>query len=151
MSTGEPHAQGDADAQQLLHDWQRHMSHLIASLASAGHADLPRQLVEPMQRQLELVKGIAERERRLQQQLASQVAAPVDAVFDLLSQSAASLRLQAEALQAAGRALEEAAGLMRHQAERFDQTIRTLRRPTEIAKAAAGVGHKPHTSPDEPR
>lgn len=125
------------------------MSELVASLAAAGDAVLPRRMVEPMQRQLELTRGILERERRLRQQLAEQVAAPFDAIFDLVGESATTLRLQAETLQAAGRALEETAGLMKLQAERFEQTVEMLRRPADMAKAAAGVGRRPST-PREP-
>jgi len=92
-----------------------------------------------MQRQLELVQEVIERERRLQKELAGRVVAPVDAVFDLLEQTGATLSRQAEALEAAGRALEEAAGLMKRQAELFERTISTLRQPAELAKAATGL------------
>jgi hypothetical protein len=42
-------------------------------------------------------------------------------------------------LEAAGRALEETARLVRTQAELFEQTVDTLRQPAELAKAAAGL------------
>ena len=64
-----------------------------------------------MQRQLELVQEVIERERRLQTQLAGHLLAPVDVIFDLLEESGSMLRGQAEALEAAGRALEETARL----------------------------------------
>ena len=131
---------------QPLHDWQRHMSELVASLASAGNVVLPYQLVEPLQRQLELTRTVVERQRRLEQALASQIVAPFDAVFDLVQESATTMRRQAEALQAAGRALEESAALMKLQAEQFEQTIAALRRPAEIAKTAAGIG-RPRQAP----
>lgn len=131
------------DGPDLLHEWQHHMSELVGSLAAAGGSVVPRQLLEPMQRQLELTRGLAERERRLRRQLAEQLVAPVDAIFDLLHDSAAMLRSQAESLQAAAHALDETAGLMRLQAERFEQTVDTLRTPLELAKAAAGVGPRP--------
>jgi hypothetical protein len=37
------------------------------------------------------------------------------------------------------RALEQAAELMRAQAELYERTIRTLRKPSQIAKSAAGL------------
>jgi hypothetical protein len=92
-----------------------------------------------MQRQLELVQEVVERERRLQGDLAGRLLGPVDAVFDLLEQAGATLRQQAEALQTAGRALEEAAGMMKSQAELFERTIATLREPAERARVAAGL------------
>jgi hypothetical protein len=123
------------------------MDSLVASAASVGgSAELARQLLEPMQRQLELVQEVIERERRLQKQVAGRLVAPVDAIFDLLQESGLMLRRQAEALQAAGRALEETAGLVRSQAELFERTIDALREPAEFAKAAAGLERRARTS-----
>jgi hypothetical protein len=134
----------ELSGRELLREWQRVMDSMVASASSvAGRSELPRQLLDPMQRQLELVQEIVERERRAQAGLAAQVAAPFDAIFDLLEESAVTLRRQGEALEAAGRALEETAGLVTRQAELFERTIGMLRRPTELAKAAAGVERRP--------
>ena len=120
------------------------MDSMVVTAASAGsRAELPRQLVEPMQRQLELVQEVLERERRLQKQLTGRLLSPVDAIFDLLEESGLMLRRQAEALEAAGRALGDTAGLVKKQAELFDRTIGALREPTELAKAAAGLERRP--------
>ena len=127
----------------LLGEWRRQMEGVVSAAASvAGRADLPRQLLEPMQRQLELVQEIVERERRLQREVASRIAAPVDAVFDLLEDSAVTLRKQAEALEAAGDALAETASLVKGQAELFERTVGALREPAEIAKGLAGLERK---------
>ena len=134
----------ELSGRELLREWQKLMDSVVASATSvAGRADLPRQLVEPMQRQLELVQEVIERERRLQRELTGRLVAPVDAVFDLLEESGKMLRRQADALEAAGRALEETAGLMKSQAELFERTIGPLRQPTELAKAAAGLDRRP--------
>ncbi len=123
------------------------MESLVASAASVGsRAELPRQLLEPMQRQLELVQEVIERERRLQREVAGHLVAPVDAIFDLLEQSGVMLRKQAEALEAAGRALEETARTVATQAELFERTIGVLREPTELAKAAAGLDRRARRS-----
>ena len=114
----------------------------VVAWAVGGRAELPRQLLEPMQRQLELVQEVIERERRLQKQLAGHLLAPVDAIFDLLEEGGLMLRRQAEALEAAGRAIEETAGLMKTQAELFDRTIGMLRAPAELAKEAAGLDRR---------
>jgi hypothetical protein len=121
----------DHGARDLLREWEKVMH------------SIPRPLLEPMQRQLELVQEIVERERRLQAELTGRVLGPVDAVFDLLEDSAAMLHRQAETLEAAGRALAETATLMQAQAELFERTIHTARRPAELAKAAAGVKRQP--------
>jgi Zn-dependent M28 family amino/carboxypeptidase len=130
----------DLNGRDLLHEWRQLMDAVIASASSAaGRRDLPGELLGSMQRQLELVQEVVERERRLQGDLAARLLAPVDAVFDLLEQTGATLRQQAEALQTAGRALEESAGLMKSQAELFERTIAALREPAERARVAAGL------------
>jgi methyl-accepting chemotaxis protein len=128
----------------LLREWQKMMESLVSSTASmAGRAEFPRQLAEPMQRQLELMRELVERQQRLQREVATRLTAPVDAVFDLLEDSASMMRAQSEALESAGSALEESARLMKRQAELFERTVVTLRRPSELAKAATGVDRPP--------
>ena len=123
------------------------MDSMIASAAStAGRSGLPGDLLGAMQRQLELVQEVIERERRLQSELAARIVAPVDAVFDLLEETGVTMRRQAEALEAAGRALEETAALMKRQAEVFERTIGMLREPAELAKAATGLDRRPKKS-----
>ena len=133
----------DLSGRELLSEWRKLMDSVLASAASTGSGAIPRQLVEPMQRQLELVQEVIERERRFQQQLAGHLLAPVDAVFDLLAESGVTLRRQAEALEAAGRALEETSRLVKSQAELFERTIGVLREPAERAKTAAGLERRP--------
>jgi len=136
----------------LLREWQAAMRSLASS--ATGHAELPRQLLAPLQRQAELVQEVLERERRLQREVVSRLLGPADAIFDLLEQSGAAMRQQAEALEEAGRALQETAALVKAQAELFERTVRLAREPTELAKAAAGVesrGHKPAPKRKRPR
>ncbi len=137
----------ELSGRELLGEWRKLMDSVVASAASVGsRAELARQLLEPMQRQLELVQEVIERERRLQKQLAGHLIAPVDAIFDLLEESGLMLRRQADALSAAGRALEETAGLVKSQAELFERTIGALREPAEVAKAAAGLDRRARKS-----
>ena len=130
----------ELSGRELLYEWRRLMDSVIAS--TAGRSGLPRDLLGAMQRQLELVQEVIERERRLQKELTGRLVAPIDAVFDLLEETGATLRRQAEGLEAAGRALEETAGLMTRQAELFERTIGTLRLPAELAKAATGLDRR---------
>jgi hypothetical protein len=130
----------ELSGRDLLNEWRALMDSVLGSAASAAErSGVPRDLVGTMQRQLEMVQDVVERERRLQRQFAGFLVAPVDAVFDLLEETGATLRRQAEALQAAGRALEETAALMARQAELFERTVGALRQPAEIAKAATGL------------
>ena len=130
----------DLSGRELLGEWRRLMDSVVASAASVGgHAEIPRQLLEPMQRQVQLLQEVIERERALQKQIAGAVLAPVDAIFDLVEESGLVLRQQAEALEAAGRALEDTARLVKTQAELFERAVGALREPTELAKVAAGL------------
>jgi len=134
----------EAGGRDLLREWQEAMQSVFSAATSvAGRAELPRQLLAPMQRQLELVEELLERERRLQADLMARAFAPFDAVFDLLEQSGAALRRQAEALSESARALEQAAGMIEVQAELFERAVQTLREPAELAKSAAGVQRRP--------
>jgi hypothetical protein len=130
----------DLSGRELLGEWRRLMDSVVASAASVGgRAEIPRQLLEPMQRQVQLLGEVIERERALQKQIAGAVLAPVDAIFDLVEESGLVLRQQAEALEAAGRALEDTARLVKTQAELFERAVGALREPTELAKVAAGL------------
>jgi hypothetical protein len=88
--------------------------------------------------QAELFHEVLERERALQTRVVNRAFGPFDAVFDLLEESGAATRSQAEAIEDAARALERVAGLMKVQAELFERTVRTLREPAETVKTLAG-------------
>ena len=129
----------------LLREWQAAIRSLASS--AAGHAEVPRQLLAPMQRQAELLQEVLEREQRLQREVIGRLLAPADAIFDLLEQSAAALHQQAAALEEASRALEQSAVLVKQQAELFERTVRAIREPTELAKAAAGLEARGRKAP----
>ena len=132
------------DGRDLLREWQDSMQSLASTaLGAAGRSELPKQLLGPMQRQVELLQELVDRERRLQGEIFGHLFAPLDTIVDLLEQSGATFRQQSEALEEASRALEETAKLMRVHAELFEKTIRVMREPAELAKTAAGVERKP--------
>ena len=127
-------------ARDLIRDWRDFLDSATATAISASErAGVPRQVLDAMQRQVEVVQDLVERERRLQRDVAGRLIAPIDAAFDLLEGTGATLRRQAEALGAAGRALEETAALMQGQAEMFERTVGALRQPTELARVASGL------------
>lgn len=126
-------------------EWRRLFETVVASAASvAERRELPRDLLRVVRDQAALVQGVLEREQTLQRLIGSRVIEPVEAGFDLLEQSAATLRHQAETLGSAARALEETAELMAQQADLFERTIHTLRQPLALARSAAGV-QRPRT------
>jgi hypothetical protein len=112
---------------------------LLRDGQSAMQSVIPKQLLGPLQRQAELIQDVLERERRVQRDVLGHVFAPFDAVFDLLEQSGATFRRQAEALEQAARALEETAVLMKAQAEIFERGVKAVREPTDLARSAAGL------------
>jgi hypothetical protein len=125
---------------EFVREWRNLMDAMVAAVASiTGRQEVPAQIVEPMQRQLELVQQLIERERRLQAEIADRLLAPTDVAFELLEQSGTTARRQAEALEAAGDALRETASLMKSQAELFEQTIGKLRAPADVARSALGA------------
>jgi methyl-accepting chemotaxis protein len=118
----------DGGGLDLLREWQSAMTSVI-----------PKQLLGPIKRQTDLIGDVLERERRLQRELLGYVFAPIDGIFDLLEQSAATIRQQAEAIEQAARALEDTAVLMKAQAELFERGVKTAREPADVARRVAGL------------
>ena len=101
------------DGRDILREWQDAMQSIAgAARGAAGRSELPKALLTPMQRQLELVQAVVERERNLQAEVFGQLLDPIDAVLDLLEESGMTFRAQAEALEQASAALEQTAVLM---------------------------------------
>jgi hypothetical protein len=126
----------EAGGLDLLREWQ-----------SAMQSVIPRQLLGPLKRQTELIQDVLERERKLQREVLGHVFAPLEALFDLLEQSGATIRRQAEALEQAARALEDTAVLMKAQAELFERGIKAIREPADLARAVAGLEKRPKKKP----
>src|ERR1700759_993472 len=97
----------DPSPQQLLRQWQSAMQAIVTEASGAGR-HLPAPLTAAMERQIELVRELVEREQAAQRELIGRAFEPFDAIFDLLEGSAAALSAQAEALSSAARALEQA-------------------------------------------
>jgi hypothetical protein len=129
------------DGKDILREWQDAMQSIAgAAMGAAGRSELPKALLTPMQRQLELLQEVVERERNLQGELLGHLLDPIDAVFDLLEESGKTFRAQADALEEAAAALKQTASLMQAQAEIYDGTIRALREPADLARRVAGAG-----------
>ena len=110
----------DRPDRDLLNEWQTAMqsvAHTIASTAGGG-TDATRRLLSPLQRQAELFQEMLEAERRVQRDVLGRALQPLDAVFELLEQSGAA---------------------MRGQAELFERTIQVLREPSRRLELAAGI------------
>jgi hypothetical protein len=139
------------DARDLLRDWQEAMQSIITTARGAGGSELPKAILAPLQRQVELLQQVVERERKLQAELMGYVLDPIDAVFDLLEESGKTFRAQAEALEQASAALAQTAKLMQTQAEIYEGTIGALREPTALARRVAGAKPKQRNAPGKPK
>jgi hypothetical protein len=105
-----------------------------------------------MERQVELVENVFDRERQLQEDIVARTLAPFGVVFDVLQQSAAALRRQAESLKDSARALERASKMIEAQAELFERAIGALRKPARHRKAGAAAPRAgPSLAPDPDR
>ena len=128
------------DGKDILREWQDAMQAITgAARGAAGRSELPKALLTPMQRQLELVQEVVERERKLQAEVLGRLLEPMDSVLDLLEESGKTFRAQADALEEASAALEQTAKLMQTQAEIYDKAIRTLREPAALARRVSGA------------
>ena len=133
------------EGRDILSEWQDAMQSIAgAARGAAGRAELPKALLTPMQRQLELLQAVVERERSFQAEVFGQLLDPIDAVLDLIEESGTTFRAQAEALEQASGALEQTAVLMQRQAEIYENTIKALREPAKLARRVAGA--KPRSS-----
>jgi hypothetical protein len=128
------------DGRDILRDWQEAMQALAGAVrGAAGQSQLPKDLVTAMQRQLELVQEIVERERNQRAEIFGRLLDPIDAVVDLLDESGKTFRAQADALEEAAAALAQTATLMQTQAELYERAIRTLREPSDLARKVTGA------------
>jgi hypothetical protein len=126
------------DGRDVLREWQDAMQSIATTArGAAGRSELPKALLAPMQRQLELLQEVVERERNLQGEVFGHLLGPIDAVFDLLEESGKTFRAQADALEQASAALEQTAKLMQTQAEIYESTIQALREPADLARRIA--------------
>ena len=119
----------DLDARELLREWEKLMRSVAGTATSVP-------------------KDVWDAQQRVQRELVGRVVAPFDALFDMLGQSASTLRSQAEALEAAGGALQDAGRLMQSQAELFERTVQAMRQRTELVKAVAALDAQAHERRD---
>ena len=132
------------DGKDILREWQEAMQS-IAGVArgAAGKSELPKALLTPMQRQLELLQEVVERERKLQADVFGRLLEPMDSVLDLFEESGKTFRAQADALAEASAALQQTATLMQTQAEIYEKAIRALREPADLARRVSGAKPRP--------
>lgn len=119
-----------ADALRAADKLLRDLRGAIA--AGAGQADVGRHVAE-------VVETVVDRQRALEQEVRGRVLAPVTLALDVVEQSAAAMRAQAKALEAASVAFRQASEMLDLQAAVLERTAESLRDPVGTVRAA-GAG-----------
>jgi hypothetical protein len=116
-----------ADPADLIHAWQQAISHLRSAAApvTGVSEDITWQLLAPLQQQAELLERGLRRQVEFEKELVERMLGPVTALLELLDQSAAAMRTQAQAFEAAAASFGQASELLELRATSSgDPTIR---------------------------
>lgn len=125
-----------ADTRDLTALWQDSIKQLRAAGAAltGPSAELLRPVLEPLQRQAELLEETVRRQANLETQL-GRLLTPYRVTVDAMEKTAASMRAQADAFQAAAMSFDQAARLLKAQADLIDTSARSLRDPVAMLRA----------------
>ena len=111
----------------------------LAGQASTGARDV----LEPLQRQTELIEQLLRRQLAVEQQLIRDAVAPAQAAADALERAPDAMRAQAAAFRAAASSFTQAAELMDVQAVALEQTLAIMRAPIQLGQRALGRRDRP--------
>jgi hypothetical protein len=133
------------DPADLLHaaeDALRQLRDFTAPVTE--QSELGRRVVEPLQRQAELLEQLVQRQAQFERDMLGRLTAPLSGALDLLEQSTAAMRAQARAFEAASTSFKQAAELLDLQASLLERAAESVRDPVGAVKAAGGAatGHK---------
>src|SRR4051794_22635327 len=112
-----------ADARDLLNAWQDALRGLRGAAAPATDA-----LEQAIRRQMDFDRALVGR-----------VLAPLNVVLDALEQTAAAMRTQSQAFEAASAAFKQSAELLDVQATMIERAVEALRDPADFVKSARGL------------
>lgn len=125
-----------ADPHDLAGLWQDSIKQLRAAGAAltGPSAELLRPVLEPLQRQAELLEETVRRQADLETRL-GRLLTPYRVTIDAMEKTAASMRAQADAFEAAATAFTQSARLLKAQADLIDTSARSLRDPVAMLRA----------------
>ena len=86
-----------------------------------------------------MMQSVLERERELQRDLLGRAFEPFDAPSAFWSRAGRRCASRRSAIEHAAKSLEQAAALMKTQADLFERTIRIMREPSRRIESAMGV------------
>src|SRR3954469_11264411 len=111
----------------------------------------PADLLGPWRGVLNQLRGAAAPITGASEDALRQLLAPVNVMLELLDQSAAAMRTQAQAFNAASKSFKQAADLLELQAELLEGARDSLRDPTLALRAAGGAGGTRAPRPPQPQ
>jgi hypothetical protein len=126
------------DPTDLLKAWQdaiREVGGVAASLVS-GPAAKAGELLEPMQKQAEMVQRVLERQLEFERDLVNRAIAPAKATLEMAEQATIAYRAQATAFRAAAASFGQLAELMEQQAEIVQRVGGAMKDPLSALRAA---------------
>jgi hypothetical protein len=130
-----------ADPADLIRAWQQAIGHLrsAAGPLTGVPEDVARQLLAPLQQQAELLEQSLRRQVAFEKEIVERMLGPVTVVLELLDQSAAAMRTQAQAFDAAAASFKQASELLELQASLLEGAGRSLRDPAHALRAAGAA------------
>ena len=131
-----------ADPADLLRGWQEAIKQLGSAFATplTGQQDLVNLVQGPLQRQAELLEQAVQRQVDFEKAVLGRVLAPASVMLDMLEQTAAAMKAQAEAFEAAAASFKHAGEMLELQASLLEQVARSLRDPVGALRSAGVPG-----------
>lgn len=125
----------------LLQAWRDVIGELRSAAAPVTDVpeDVLRRLLAPLQAQAEFLEHAVQRQLEFDRAVLGGVLAPAGVLLEVLDQSAAAMRTQAKAFDAAATSFRQASDVLELQASLLERAGESLREPTQVLKAAGGI------------
>lgn len=130
-----------ADLIRAARDITQQIGGVAAAIAGQA-AGQGKELLDPLQRQAELVEQILRRQVEFEQELLKRMLGPAQATVEALDAAPGAMRGQATAFRAAAASFNQAAELLDLQASTLEQTLSALKAPVNLANRGLRRGRK---------
>ena len=105
-----------------------------AATPAATPPELTRLVLAPLERQAELLEQALQRQSEFEREVVGRMLAPLDQLLDTIAETAAAMRTQSQAFDAAATSLKRASEVLEMQAGLLDRASRSIREPTELLR-----------------
>jgi hypothetical protein len=128
-----------ADPADLVRAWRDAVQQL-RDVAAPNLDELTlSKLIAPLQRQAEIFEQALRRQAEFDAQLGRRLLAPMESFVEVVDQTPAAVRAQAQAFEAAALSFKQAAEVLEAQAAMMEQAIKTMTLPTDLLKSIGGL------------